>query len=126
MIQPAADRSEQGVSTTQPWRRLTQRNNPPAADEYVRAVVRQPPPTVDPELPSGRPVPGDGLDLAVDEQQDQLLVVRANHQELADAVGSVREVVARTLAGFRTAGYVATQTDGIRLLDPYALAHLPR
>ena len=71
-------------------------------------------------------MPGDGLDLAVDEQQDQLLVVRTNHQELADAVGSVREVVARTLAGFRTAGYVATQTDGIRLLDPYALAHLPR
>src|SRR6266508_4464242 len=30
------------------------------ADEYVRAVVRQPPPTVDPELPSGRAVPGDG------------------------------------------------------------------
>lgn len=64
------------------------------------------------------------LDLAVDEQQGQVLIVQASHQELADAVGSVREVVARTLASFRTSGYVATQPDGIHLLDPYALARL--
>jgi CRP/FNR family transcriptional regulator, cyclic AMP receptor protein len=66
------------------------------------------------------------LDLAVDEQQGRVLLVRANHQELADALGSVREVVARTLATFRASGYVATQADGIQLLDPYALAHLTR
>jgi CRP/FNR family transcriptional regulator, cyclic AMP receptor protein len=66
------------------------------------------------------------LDLAVDEQEKgRSLIVRASHQELADAVGSVREVVARNLAGFRTSGYVASQADGIHLLDPDALAHLP-
>ena len=65
------------------------------------------------------------LDLAVDEQKGRVLIVRASHQELADAVGSVREVVARNLAGFKTSGYVASQADGIHLLDPDALAHLP-
>jgi CRP/FNR family transcriptional regulator, cyclic AMP receptor protein len=65
------------------------------------------------------------LDLAVNEQKEQMLIVYASHQELADAVGSVREVVARTLASFRASGYVATHTGGIHLLDPFALAHLP-
>jgi CRP/FNR family transcriptional regulator len=53
-----------------------------------------------------------------------MLSVRASHQELADHVGTVREVVARTLAGFRAAGYIANDADGIRVLDPHALAHL--
>jgi hypothetical protein len=65
------------------------------------------------------------LDLAVNEQKEQVLIVHASHQELAYAVGSVREVVARTLASFRASGHVATHTGGIHLLDPFALAHLP-
>ncbi len=65
------------------------------------------------------------LDLAVNEQQGQVLLVHANHQELADAVGTVREVVARTLAALRDDGYITTQSDGIRLLDAQGLAHLP-
>jgi CRP/FNR family transcriptional regulator len=64
------------------------------------------------------------LDLAVDEQQGTVLLVRASHQELADHVGTVREVVARTLAGFRAAGHIANDAEGIRVLDPHALAHL--
>ena len=65
------------------------------------------------------------LDLAVNEQQGQVLLVHASHQELADAVGTVREVVARTLAALRDDGYITTQSDGIRLLDAQGLAHLP-
>jgi CRP/FNR family cyclic AMP-dependent transcriptional regulator len=48
-------------------------------------------------------------------------VARTSQQELADAVGSVREVVARVLRDFRAAGLVATVTDGVRILDPAAL-----
>jgi len=65
------------------------------------------------------------LDLAADEQQGEVLLVRASHQELADAVGTVREVVARTLAGLRADGHVSSGPEGIRLLNPHALAHLP-
>lgn len=65
------------------------------------------------------------LDLAVNDQRGEVLLVRASHQELADAVGTVREVVARTLGGLRSAGYIASEPDGLRLLDPQALAHLP-
>lgn len=65
------------------------------------------------------------LDLGADEQQGAVLLVRASHQELADHVGTVREVIARTLASFRAAGYIANDPDGVRLLDPQALAHLP-
>jgi len=65
------------------------------------------------------------LDLAADDQQGQALLVRASHQELADAVGTVREVVARTLATLRADGYIATGPDGIRLLDAEALADPP-
>jgi CRP/FNR family transcriptional regulator, cyclic AMP receptor protein len=63
------------------------------------------------------------LDLAVDAQKGEELIVRASHQDLADHIGSVREVVARTVAGLRADGLV--RTDGqhrIRLLDPHALA----
>jgi CRP/FNR family transcriptional regulator len=64
------------------------------------------------------------LDLAVDDQHGEVLLVRASHQELADAVGTVREVVARTLAALRSAGYISSGPEGIRLLDPLALAQL--
>ncbi len=49
------------------------------------------------------------------------LVARASQQELADAAGSVREVVARVLREFRIGGLVATATDSIRVLDPAGL-----
>ncbi len=49
------------------------------------------------------------------------LVARASQQELADAAGSVREVVARVLREFRISGLVATATDNIRELDPAGL-----
>jgi CRP/FNR family cyclic AMP-dependent transcriptional regulator len=49
------------------------------------------------------------------------LVAGASQQELADAVGSVREVVARVLRDFRLSGLVETSTDSIRVLDPARL-----
>jgi CRP/FNR family transcriptional regulator len=62
------------------------------------------------------------LDLATEHQQGEALLVRASHQELADAVGTVREVVARTLAALRADGFISADPGGIRLLDPHALA----
>ncbi|HSJ21836.1 MAG TPA: Crp/Fnr family transcriptional regulator [Nocardioidaceae bacterium] len=62
------------------------------------------------------------LDLAVDAQVSEDLLVRASHQELADHTGTVREVVARTLASLRADGVIATDAQGIHLLDPHALA----
>jgi CRP/FNR family cyclic AMP-dependent transcriptional regulator len=56
------------------------------------------------------------LDLASDRQQpgDRLV-------ELADATGSVREVVARALRDLRAAGIVATEADSVVILDPARL-----
>jgi CRP/FNR family cyclic AMP-dependent transcriptional regulator len=64
------------------------------------------------------------LDLAADEQLGHMLVVHASHQELADHIGTVREVVARTLTAFRSAGCISSHPEGIRLLDPHALVRL--
>jgi CRP/FNR family cyclic AMP-dependent transcriptional regulator len=62
------------------------------------------------------------LDLASAQQplQDRL-VARVTQQELADAVGSVREVVARALRALRVAGVVATGPDSVLILDPARL-----
>ncbi|HEY7146898.1 MAG TPA: Crp/Fnr family transcriptional regulator [Streptosporangiaceae bacterium] len=58
------------------------------------------------------------LDLASAQQQPAgRLVARVSQQELADAVGSVREVVARVLRDFRVAGIVATAADSVVILD---------
>ena len=58
------------------------------------------------------------LDLAATQQNPQEpLVVRVSQQELADAVGSVREVVARVLRDLRLAGIVATSGDAVRIVD---------
>ena len=46
------------------------------------------------------------------------LAVRITQQELADSVGTVREVVVRTLRQLRDAGVVRTERDRIVLLDP--------
>ena len=65
------------------------------------------------------------LDLAANAQRGEDLLVRASHQELADHIGTVREVVARTPATLRTDGYLVTEGNLIRLVDPHALATLP-
>lgn len=58
------------------------------------------------------------LDLAATQQnQAESLTARVSQQELADAVGSVREVVARVLRDFRLAGIVASSGDAIVILD---------
>jgi CRP/FNR family cyclic AMP-dependent transcriptional regulator len=62
------------------------------------------------------------LDLASDRQRPQgSLVANVSQQELADAAGSVREVVARALRELRLAGIVATAADRIEILDPARL-----
>jgi CRP/FNR family transcriptional regulator len=60
------------------------------------------------------------LDLSVPGSRRHL-VVRATQQELADSVGSVREVVTRTLRRLREEGKLETSRDEIVLLDPVAL-----
>lgn len=62
------------------------------------------------------------LDLASATQTGPDLRVTISQQELADAVGSVREVVVRALRELRQEGWVATGHDGISLLDPQQLA----
>lgn len=62
------------------------------------------------------------LDLASAQQRPRgPLVARVSQQELADAVGSVREVVARVLRDFRVERLVATSPDSIHVLDPAGL-----
>ena len=62
------------------------------------------------------------LDLASAQQHTAgRLVAHVSQQELADAVGSVREVVARALRDFRVAGMVATTADSVVILDPARL-----
>lgn len=63
--------------------------------------------------------------------QSQLLVgrleCRATHAELADSIGSAREVVGRTLSRLREEGIVETTTPGIvRVIDPLRLAGIVR
>jgi CRP/FNR family transcriptional regulator, cyclic AMP receptor protein len=62
------------------------------------------------------------LDVASEQQRGQSLVARLSQQDLADAVGSVREVVARVLARLRDDGLVRTGEGVIELLDPARLA----
>lgn len=64
------------------------------------------------------------LDLAADRQKGALLIARVNQQALADAAGTAREVVARTLADLRHAGLVETTRSGVRLLDPDRLSEV--
>ena len=51
----------------------------------------------------------------------QELVVRVSHQDLADAIGSVREVVSRILCRFSTDGLVRRRGRLLVLPDPAAL-----
>lgn len=62
------------------------------------------------------------LDLASTQQRPgDRLTARVSQQELADGVGSVREVIARVLRDLRVAGIVATSTDRVLVLDPARL-----
>ena len=65
------------------------------------------------------------LDLASTDQDggdpSGELAVRITQQDLADAVGTVREVVVRTLRQIRDTGAVRTERDRIVVLDPVQL-----
>jgi CRP/FNR family transcriptional regulator len=54
------------------------------------------------------------------------LEVRATHANLADSIGSSREVVSRALNSLRDAGIIETATGLVRLLDPIRLAAIVR
>jgi CRP-like cAMP-binding protein len=62
--------------------------------------------------------------------QSQLAVgrleVRATHTELADSIGSAREVVSRTLSGLRAARIIETAPGLVRVLEPIRLAAIVR
>jgi CRP/FNR family transcriptional regulator len=63
------------------------------------------------------------LDLATATRSPgERFIAPVSHQELADAVGSVREVIARTLRQLRAEGMVETSPHGITILDPVRLA----
>lgn len=62
------------------------------------------------------------LDLASNAPEG--LVVKVEQQELADAIGSVREVVARALRKLREGGLVERHPSGIRISDPSRLHRL--
>ncbi|GAA1094994.1 Crp/Fnr family transcriptional regulator [Tsukamurella spumae] len=64
-------------------------------------------------------VAGHLLDLAV-RRAGELVVVQ-EQQEIADSIGSVREVVARTLRDLRERGVIARSPEGLLLTDPAAL-----
>lgn len=48
-------------------------------------------------------------------------IVRATHQQLADELGSVREIVSRLLKGFAAQGFVSLGREQVEILDPAAL-----
>jgi CRP-like cAMP-binding protein len=54
------------------------------------------------------------------------LEARATHEELADSIGSAREVVSRALKGLRAAGIVDTAPGLVRVKDPEGLAAIVR
>ncbi len=51
-------------------------------------------------------------------------IVRATHQQLADELGSVREMVSRLLKGFAEQGLVRLAREQIEILDPAGLRRL--
>jgi CRP/FNR family cyclic AMP-dependent transcriptional regulator len=58
------------------------------------------------------------LDLASEQQQGEELVAHVSQQALADAVGSVREVVVRVLRELREERVILTARTGITILRP--------
>lgn len=64
------------------------------------------------------------LDLA--HREGDLLCVTQDQQQMADAIGSVREVVARTIRDLREGGFVSRSPGGLRLDDPSGLHTIAR
>ena len=54
------------------------------------------------------------------------LEAKATHADLADSIGSAREVVGRALGGLRTEGIVETTPGVVRVTDPLRLAKIVR
>ncbi len=61
------------------------------------------------------------LDLSSDAQMGAELVVRLSQQDLAEATGTSREVVVRTLREFRSEGVLETTRGAVVVLDPVKL-----
>lgn len=55
-----------------------------------------------------------------------LLIARATHADLADSIGSSREVVSRALKGLRAKKVVETAPGMVRILNPERLAEMVR
>lgn len=64
------------------------------------------------------------LDLAMEAETSAELLAPVSQQELAEAVGSVREVVVRVLRELREAGVIRTGRSGIAIVDGERLAAL--
>lgn len=62
------------------------------------------------------------LDLAIEAPTDGGSIAALTQQQLADSVGTSREVVARILRSLRTDGIVATTSQRIEIVDPLRLA----
>ena len=62
------------------------------------------------------------LDLASESQRGSQLRVAIGQQELADSVGTAREVVVRALREFREESLLRTGREGVVILDPERLA----
>ncbi len=67
------------------------------------------------------------LDLAAEESRvaggdQRVLTVAVSQRQLADSVGTVREVVVRVLRDLRDAGVISTHPDHIDVLDPIRLS----
>jgi CRP/FNR family transcriptional regulator, anaerobic regulatory protein len=52
--------------------------------------------------------------------------IRTTHQQLADELGSIRELVSRLLKRFEDQGIVSLQRERIQILDADALRFIPR
>jgi CRP/FNR family transcriptional regulator, cyclic AMP receptor protein len=64
------------------------------------------------------------LDLATSRlEASRTLTAAVNQQDLANSVGSVREVVARVLAEFRSEHLVRTSPSRVEILDPVRMSH---
>jgi CRP/FNR family transcriptional regulator len=64
------------------------------------------------------------LEIASWDSEHDCLVARVGQQDLADLMGTVREVVTRTMGEFRREGLVERVDGGLLLRDPTALQAL--
>jgi len=62
------------------------------------------------------------LDLAASQPAAGPLTALVNQQDLANSVGSVREVIARVLAELRTDGLIRTSPGRVEILDPVRMS----